>query len=57
LQQRNVLNYLTEACRAKRQGKPAPSLLPNTLNADRSFASVAYNPLKKYECRVGNGVC
>jgi len=41
LQRRNVLNYLTEACRAKRQGKPAPSLLPNTLNADRSFPSVA----------------
>jgi len=41
LQGRNVLNYLTEACRAKQQGKPAPSLLSNTLNADRSFASVA----------------
>ena len=27
-QQRNVLDYLTEACRAKRQGQPAPSLLP-----------------------------
>jgi hypothetical protein len=27
-QKRNVLNYLAEACRAKRQGLPAPSLLP-----------------------------
>jgi len=27
-QQRHVLDYLTEACRAKRQGQPAPSLLP-----------------------------
>lgn len=29
-QKRNVLNYLAEACRAKRQGLPAPSLLPLT---------------------------
>jgi IS1 family transposase len=28
LQQRNVLDYLTQACQAKRQGQPAPSLLP-----------------------------
>jgi transposase len=27
-QKRNVLDYLAEACRAKRQGLPAPSLLP-----------------------------
>lgn len=27
-QQRHVLDYLSEACRAKRQGLPAPSLLP-----------------------------
>lgn len=27
-QRRDVLNYLTQACRATRQGKPAPSLLP-----------------------------
>ena len=27
-QKRNVLNYLAEACRAKRQGLPPPSLLP-----------------------------
>ena len=34
-QQRNILEYLTEACRAKRQGQPAPSLLPlpNSTNA------------------------
>jgi transposase len=28
-QQRNVLEYLTAACEASRQGKPAPSLLPD----------------------------
>lgn len=28
LQQRNVLDYLTQACQAQRQGQPAPSLLP-----------------------------
>jgi len=27
-QQRQVLDYLSEACRAKRQGLPPPSLLP-----------------------------
>jgi transposase len=27
-QNRSVLDYLTEACRANRQGQPAPSLLP-----------------------------
>jgi len=27
-QKRNVLDYLAEACRAKRQGLPAPALLP-----------------------------
>ena len=34
-QQRNVLEYLTEACQAKRQGRLAPSLLPlpNPTNA------------------------
>lgn len=29
-QQRNILDYLTEACRAKRLGLSAPSLLPKT---------------------------
>jgi hypothetical protein len=29
LQQRNVLEYLTQACQAKRQGKSPPSLLPS----------------------------
>jgi hypothetical protein len=28
-QQRNVLEYLTAACEAARQGEPAPSLLPD----------------------------
>ena len=28
LQQRDVLDYLTQACQAKHQGQPAPSLLP-----------------------------
>jgi hypothetical protein len=28
-QQRNVLEYLTTACEAARQGEPAPSLLPD----------------------------
>ncbi|NET40114.1 MAG: transposase [Cyanothece sp. SIO1E1] len=27
-QERNVLEYMTEACRAAREGKPAPPLLP-----------------------------
>jgi hypothetical protein len=27
-QQRNVLEYMTAACRAAREGNPAPSLLP-----------------------------
>ncbi len=30
-QQRNVLDYLTEACRAMRQGDNPPSLLPNSI--------------------------
>jgi hypothetical protein len=30
-QRRNPLDYLTEACRAKRLGLPAPSLLPQSL--------------------------
>lgn len=29
-QQRNVFDYLTEACRAKRQGKPPQSILPDS---------------------------
>jgi transposase len=29
-QQRNMLDYMVEACQAFRDGKPAPSLLPNT---------------------------
>jgi transposase len=33
-QQRHVLDYLAEACRAKRQGLPAPSLLPIPSPAD-----------------------
>jgi regulator of replication initiation timing len=41
LQGRNVLDYLTEACRAKRQGNPAPSLLPNTSIAVNLLPSVA----------------
>lgn len=41
LQGRNVLDYLTEACRAKRQGKPVPSLLPNTAMALNLLPSVA----------------
>jgi transposase len=28
-QQRNVLEYMTTACEAARQGEPAPSLLPD----------------------------
>ena len=31
-QQRNPLDYLTEACRVKRLGLSAPSLLPSTLS-------------------------
>ena len=27
-QGRNVLEYMTEACQVTREGKPAPSLLP-----------------------------
>jgi transposase len=33
-QQRHVLDYLSEACRAKRQGLPAPSLLPISTSAN-----------------------
>jgi len=32
-QQRPVLDYLSEACRAQRQGLPAPSLLPISSSA------------------------
>jgi len=31
LQKRNVLEYLTEACLAKRQGRHAPSFLPASI--------------------------
>ncbi|ASC69925.1 hypothetical protein XM38_046480 [Halomicronema hongdechloris C2206] len=31
-QNRSILEYMTEACRAAREGKPAPSLLPQTPN-------------------------
>lgn len=33
-QHRNVLEYITQACRAAREGKPAPSLLPMTANSE-----------------------
>lgn len=36
-QQRNVLDYLTQACRAKRHGQPAPSLLPVSIPADSAL--------------------
>lgn len=35
-QQRHILDYLSEACRAKRQGLPAPSLLPIPASANSS---------------------
>jgi hypothetical protein len=42
-QQRNVLEYLTAACEAARQGKPAPSLLPDLslLEQEHHFAIAA----------------
>ena len=36
-QQRHVLDYLSEACRAQRQGLPAPSLLPISTSANSSL--------------------
>jgi hypothetical protein len=33
-QQRNVLEYMTAAIRAAREGKPAPSLLPEVINSE-----------------------
>lgn len=33
-QQRNVLEYMTAACHAARQGKPAPSLLLEVANSE-----------------------
>jgi transposase len=41
LQQRNVLDYLTQACRAKRQGQSPPSLLPNGLDSPHADAAAA----------------
>jgi len=41
LQQRHVLDFLTQACRAKRLQQPAPSLLPTTLNSDSVVAPAA----------------
>jgi transposase len=42
-QQRPVLEFLTEACEAARQGKPAPSLLPDrsVLEQERHLAKAA----------------
>jgi hypothetical protein len=37
-QKQNVLDYLTAACRAKRQGQPAPSLLPRSSLVDEALA-------------------
>ena len=36
-QQRHVLDYLAEACHAKRQGLPAPSLLPVSTPANSAL--------------------
>ena len=33
-QKRNVLEYMTTACRAAREGQPAPSLLPEVINSE-----------------------
>jgi transposase len=41
LQQRNVLEYLTQACQAKRQGKSPPSLLPSNCMIANSHTAVA----------------
>jgi hypothetical protein len=42
-QQRNVLDYLTTACEAARQGSPAPTLLPacSLLEQEPHFAIAA----------------
>lgn len=37
-QKQNVLDYLTAACRAKRQGQMAPSLLPLSSLVDEALA-------------------
>jgi transposase len=39
LQQRNVLEYLTQACQAKRQGKSPPSLLPSSCSSNCIIAN------------------
>jgi transposase len=41
LQQRNVLEYLTQACQAQRQGKSPPSLLPSNCMIANSHTAVA----------------
>ena len=38
-QDRNVLEYMTQACQAAREGKPAPSLLPQTPVAQEQTVS------------------
>ncbi len=35
-QNRDVLDYLTQACRAVRKGQPAPSLLPEVMDTQYS---------------------
>lgn len=41
LQQRNVLDYLTQACRAGCQGQSPPSLLPRQLDSANADAAAA----------------
>lgn len=40
-QQRNFLEYMTAACRAAREGQPAPSLLPKVTNSEDQVLSAA----------------
>ena len=40
-QQRNVLEYMTAAICAARQGKPAPSLLPEVINSEEQVLPAA----------------
>lgn len=40
-QQRNPLDYMVQACQAFRDGKPAPSLLPNTSSAQVQLTPAA----------------
>jgi len=48
-QNRNVLEYLSQACQAAREGKSAPSLLPDSSGCKNCLL---FNPLNGYKITV-----